>query len=259
MQAIVDSGQVVATLGHRVLGRTAAEDVVNPATGDVVVPAGKTIDERDVEAIEKANIQAMRIRSVLTCETKNGVCGKCYGRDLARGTPVNIGEAVGVIAAQSIGEPGTQLTMRTFHIGGTAQVVDQSTIESNFEGTIQIRNRNIVTDSEGRKIAMARNMQLVIVDRDGTERAVNRVTFGSRMLVDDGDTVKRGQRLAGVGPLYPSDHLGSGRRGRLRGPGRPPFGVGNHRRVDRHHQARGHRLAGQPARQRPEAGDRGQG
>ena len=104
--------------------------------------------------IEKANIQAMRIRSVLTCETKNGVCGKCYGRDLARGTPVNIGEAVGVIAAQSIGEPGTQLTMRTFHIGGTAQVVDQSTIESNFEGTIEIRNRNIVTDSEGRKIAM---------------------------------------------------------------------------------------------------------
>ncbi len=196
MQAVVDSGQVVATLGHRVLGRTAAEDVVNPATGAVVVPAGRTIDERDVEAIEKANIQAMRIRSVLTCETKNGVCGKCYGRDLARGTPVNIGEAVGVIAAQSIGEPGTQLTMRTFHIGGTANVVDQSTIESNFEGSIVIRNRNIVTDSEGRKIAMARNMQLVIVDRDGTERAVNRVTFGSRLLVDEGDTVKRGQRLA---------------------------------------------------------------
>ena len=146
MQAVVDSGQVVATLGHRVLGRTAAEDVVNPATGDVVVPAGRTIDERDVEQIEKANIQSIRIRSVLTCETKNGVCGKCYGRDLARGTPVNIGEAVGVIAAQSIGEPGTQLTMRTFHIGGTAQVVDQSTLESSFEGKIVIRNRNIVTD-----------------------------------------------------------------------------------------------------------------
>jgi DNA-directed RNA polymerase subunit beta' len=196
MQAIVDSGQVVATLGHRVLGRTAAEDVVNVATGEVVVPAGKTIDERDVEQIEKANVQVMRIRSVLTCETKNGVCGKCYGRDLARGTPVNIGEAVGVIAAQSIGEPGTQLTMRTFHIGGTANVVDQSTLESSFDGTIEIRNRNIVTDSEGRKIAMARNMQIVIVDRDGTERAVNRVTFGSRLLVDEGDTVKRGQRLA---------------------------------------------------------------
>ncbi len=196
MTAVVDSGQVVATLGLRVLGRTAAEDVLHPATGKVVVPAGRTIDERDVEQIEKANVQAMRIRSVLTCDTKNGVCGKCYGRDLARGTPVNIGEAVGVIAAQSIGEPGTQLTMRTFHIGGTANVVDQSFIESNFEGTIEIRNRNIVTDSDDRKIAMARNMQIVVIDRDGTERAVNRVTFGSKMLVDDGSKVKRGQRLA---------------------------------------------------------------
>ncbi len=196
MQAIVDSGQVVVTLGHRVLGRTAAEDVLHPGTGEVIAPAGQTLDERDVERIEKANVQAFRIRSVLTCETKNGVCAKCYGRDLARGTPVNLGEAVGVIAAQSIGEPGTQLTMRTFHIGGTAQVVEQSTLDSGFEGKIEIRNRNIVTDSEGRNIAMARNMQLVIVDRDGTERAVNRITYGSRLLVDDGDTVKRGQRLA---------------------------------------------------------------
>jgi DNA-directed RNA polymerase subunit beta' len=138
----------------------------------------------------------MRIRSVLTCETKNGVCAKCYGRDLARGTPVNLGETVGVIAAQSIGEPGTQLTMRTFHIGGTAQVVDQSTIESSFEGTIQIRNRNLVKDSEGKLIAMGRNMQIVIVDRDGTERATNRITYGSRLHVDEGDKVKRGQRLA---------------------------------------------------------------
>ena len=196
MQAIVDSGQVVATLGHRVLGRTAAEDVTAPATGEVVVPAGKTIDERDVEKIESSNVQAFRIRSVLTCETKTGVCGKCYGRDLARGTPVNLGEAVGVIAAQSIGEPGTQLTMRTFHIGGTAQVVDQSTIESSFEGTIQIRNRNLVRDSEDRLVAMGRNMQIVIVDSDGTERATNRVTYGSRLHVDEGDTVKRGQRMA---------------------------------------------------------------
>jgi DNA-directed RNA polymerase subunit beta' len=162
----------------------------------VVVPAGRTIDERDVEKIEAGNVQAFRIRSVLTCDSKSGVCAKCYGRDLARGTPVNLGEAVGVIAAQSIGEPGTQLTMRTFHIGGTAQVVDQSTLESSFDGKIEIRNRNIVTDSEGRKIAMARNMQIVIVDSDGTERATNRVTFGSRLLIDEGDKVKRGQRMA---------------------------------------------------------------
>jgi DNA-directed RNA polymerase subunit beta' len=196
MTAVIDSGTVVATLGHRVLGRTAAEDVIAPATGKVVVPAGRTIDERDVEKIEAGNVQAFRIRSVLTCDSKSGVCAKCYGRDLARGTPVNLGEAVGVIAAQSIGEPGTQLTMRTFHIGGTAQVVDQSTLESSFDGKIEIRNRNIVTDSEGRKIAMARNMQIVIVDSDGTERATNRVTFGSRLLIDEGDKVKRGQRMA---------------------------------------------------------------
>jgi DNA-directed RNA polymerase subunit beta' len=196
MQAVIDSGTVVATLGHRVLGRTAAEDVIAPATGKVIVPAGRTIDERDVEKIEAANVQSFRIRSVLTCDSETGVCAKCYGRDLARGTPVNLGEAVGVIAAQSIGEPGTQLTMRTFHIGGTAQVVDQSTLEASFEGKIEIRNRNIVKDSEGRNIAMARNMQLVIVDRDGTERAANRVTFGSKMLVEEGDKVKRSQRMA---------------------------------------------------------------
>ncbi len=134
MQAIVDSGQVVASLGLRVLGRTTAEDVIAPATGEIVVPAGTLIEEADVEKIENAKIQSMRIRSVLTCETKNGVCAKCYGRDLARGTPVNLGEAIGVIAAQSIGEPGTQLTMRTFHIGGTANVVDQSTIEFELRG-----------------------------------------------------------------------------------------------------------------------------
>ena len=129
VQAVVDAGQVIVSLGQRILGRTAAEDVKDPATKKVIVKAGELLEEKEVEAIEKAQIQEVRIRSVLTCETTNGVCGKCYGRDLARGTPVNIGEAVGVIAAQSIGEPGTQLTMRTFHIGGVAQTVDQSFIE----------------------------------------------------------------------------------------------------------------------------------
>ena len=196
VQAIVDAGQVIASLGHRVLGRTAAEDVLNHATGEVIVPRGTLIEEKEVEAIEAANVQMIKIRSVLTCETKRGVCGTCYGRDLARGTPVNIGEAVGVIAAQSIGEPGTQLTMRTFHIGGTAQVVDQSFIESNFEGTVTIRNRNAVRDSDGNLVAMARNMAVVITDGDGNERAVHRIAYGSKLHVDDGDTVKRGQRIA---------------------------------------------------------------
>ena len=131
----------------------------DPATGKVIVKRGTLIEEPHVEAISAAGVQAVHIRSVLTCETNNGVCGKCYGRDLARGTPVNMGEAVGVIAAQSIGEPGTQLTMRTFHIGGAAQIAEQSFIESNFEGTIQIQNRNITRNSDGELIAMARNMR----------------------------------------------------------------------------------------------------
>ncbi|PKQ02022.1 MAG: DNA-directed RNA polymerase subunit beta', partial [Alphaproteobacteria bacterium HGW-Alphaproteobacteria-12] len=134
VQAVIEAGDVIVSLGTRVLGRTTAEDVLNPATGTVLLPKNHLIDEADVDLIEEANVQAIKIRSVLTCEAQNGVCAACYGRDLARGTPVNMGEAVGVIAAQSIGEPGTQLTMRTFHIGGTAQVADNSYIETNHSG-----------------------------------------------------------------------------------------------------------------------------
>ncbi|MFZ0848441.1 MAG: DNA-directed RNA polymerase subunit beta' [Hyphomicrobiaceae bacterium] len=196
VQAVVDAGQVIVSLGQRILGRTAAEDVKDPATKKVIVKAGELLEEKEVEAIEKAQIQEVRIRSVLTCETTNGVCGKCYGRDLARGTPVNIGEAVGVIAAQSIGEPGTQLTMRTFHIGGVAQTVDQSFIESNFNGSVRIKNRNVVKDSQGRLITMGRNVVLSITDQSGKELATQKITYGARLHVDDGDTVKRGARLA---------------------------------------------------------------
>ena len=192
---IIDAGEVIASIGMRVLGRTAAEDVVDPE-GEVIVKAGNEIMEEDVERIEAAGIAEIRIRSVLTCETKFGVCGKCYGRDLARGTPVNMGEAVGVIAAQSIGEPGTQLTMRTFHIGGTAQVLDESFIEANQDGIVRMRNRNLGRDSSGKLIAMGRNMVVVIEDTQGNERAVHKVVHGSRFFVDDGDKVKRGTRLA---------------------------------------------------------------
>jgi DNA-directed RNA polymerase subunit beta' len=143
----------------------------------------------------------VKIRSVLTCDAPNGVCGACYGRDLARGTPVNMGEAVGVIAAQSIGEPGTQLTMRTFHIGGAAQLADQSFIESNFDGEVKIRNRNLARNSNGDLMAMARNVAIVILDRSGAERVVHRVQYGARLKVDDGDQVKRGQRLAEWDPF----------------------------------------------------------
>ena len=196
VRAIVDAGQVVASLGSRVLGRVAAEDVRDPSTNEIIVKRNEMIEEPHVERITSAGVQEVRIRSVLTCETKMGVCGQCYGRDLARGTPVNMGEAVGVIAAQSIGEPGTQLTMRTFHIGGAAQLSEQSFVESNFEGTVRIKNRNVARNSDGELIAMARNMAVVVVDQDGTERATHRIQYGSRMRVDEGDKIKRGQRIA---------------------------------------------------------------
>jgi len=195
MRAILDAGQVVASLATRILGRTTSEDL-KELDGTIIVPAGEMIQEWHIDRINAAGIQEVKIRSVLTCEAENGVCGSCYGRDLARGTPVNMGEAVGVIAAQSIGEPGTQLTMRTFHIGGAAQIADQSFIESNFDGTVKLRNPQIATNSEGDVMVMARNVAIVIVGSDGTERAVHRVQYGSRLKVKEGDKVKRGQRLA---------------------------------------------------------------
>src|SRR5256714_7811665 len=196
VQAVVDAGQIIVSLAQRVLGRTAAEDVKDPATRKVAVKSGALLEEKEGEAIEKAQIQEVRIRSVLTCETTNGVCAKGYGRDLARGTPVNIGEAVGVIAAQSIGEPGTQLTMRTFHLGGVAQTVDQSFIESNFNGKVKIKNRAVVKDSQGRLVSMGRNMAFVISDQSGKELAIQKIPYGSQLHVDDGHEVKRGARLA---------------------------------------------------------------
>jgi DNA-directed RNA polymerase subunit beta' len=196
VRAIIDAGTVVASLESRILGRTAAEDVRDPSSHKVIVKKGTLLEEPQVEAIKAAGVQELRIRSVLTCETTGGVCAKCYGRDLARGTPVNMGEAVGVIAAQSIGEPGTQLTMRTFHIGGAAQISEQSVIESNFDGTIKIKNKNVVKNSDGQTVAMARNMVIGVLDPDGTERAVHRIQYGARLLVEEDDKIKRGQRIA---------------------------------------------------------------
>ena len=194
--AVIDAGEVVVSLGDRTLGRTAVDDVVAPTTGKVIIKSGQLIEEAEAKAIEDAQVQEVRIRSVLTCETRNGVCAMCYGRDLARGTIVNLGEAVGVIAAQSIGEPGTQLTMRTFHIGGTAQVVDSSFMELNFAGKIKIRNRNVQRDSQRRLVAMGRNMAVIVQDEEGKELATYKIIQGAHLKVDEGDTIKRGQRLA---------------------------------------------------------------
>jgi DNA-directed RNA polymerase subunit beta' len=194
--AVVDGGEVIATLADRILGRTAAVDVLDPLSGEVVLPAGGLIDEDAVEQIERAGIDAVPIRSVLTCESRIGVCGKCYGRDLARGTVVNIGEAVGVIAAQSIGEPGTQLTMRTFHIGGAAQRgAEQSSVEAAFDAAVDVKNRNVVINSAGIPVVMGRNTEIVLLDDAGREKARHRVPYGARLLSDDGAQVKRGDRL----------------------------------------------------------------
>ena len=196
MQSIVDSGQVVSSLGQRILGRIALNDIIHPTTKEVLVEGGRMIIETDVDAIEKAAIQSVQIRSALTCETRFGVCAKCYGRDLARGTLVNLGEAVGVIAAQSIGEPGTQLTMRTFHLGGTAQVVDTSYLEASYDGVIELKNSHLVRNSNNNFVVMSRNLVLSIKDNNGKERFSQRIAYGARLFVDEGDVVRKGMRLA---------------------------------------------------------------
>jgi DNA-directed RNA polymerase subunit beta' len=194
--AVVEGGEVIAPLVDRILGRTAAVDILDPLSGEVVLPAGALIDEDAVDQIERAGVDTVPIRSVLTCESPVGVCGKCYGRDLARGTVVNIGEAVGVIAAQSIGEPGTQLTMRTFHIGGAAQRgAEQSSVEAAFDARVEVKNRNVVINSSGVPVVMGRNTEIVLLDEAGREKARHRVPYGARLLVDDGAEVKRGDRL----------------------------------------------------------------
>ncbi|MEA1941881.1 MAG: DNA-directed RNA polymerase subunit beta' [Pseudomonadota bacterium] len=195
IDAVVDGGDVVVSLDQRILGRTTAAEVKN-AEGEVICPADTYIDEDLAAAIEAAGVQSVFARSPLTCETRVGVCATCYGRDLARGTRVNIGEAVGVIAAQSIGEPGTQLTMRTFHIGGTAQVSEQSFIEAAHEGKIAFKNPSTVTNADGDLIVMSRNMQVAVVDKDGKERESYKLTYGTKLRVKEGDTAERGMRLA---------------------------------------------------------------
>jgi DNA-directed RNA polymerase subunit beta' len=196
MRSVIDGSEVVVSLGTRILGRHAASDIVAPSTGEIIAPAGAYLVEDLVAVIERAGVQAVKVRSVLTCDTRTGVCGHCYGRDLARGTAVNVGEAVGVIAAQSIGEPGTQLTMRTFHIGGAAQVAEQSVMESAHDGFARLVNRATVKNPAGELIVMSRQMQVIIVDGEGKERQSFKLPFGAKLKVDEGKPVKRGDRIS---------------------------------------------------------------
>lgn len=202
VRPVVDGGNVIASIGERILGRTAQEDILNPENGEVLVPKGKLIDENDVDKVEKAGVEQVKIRSVLTCESEHGVCAACYGRDLARGTPVNVGEAVGVIAAQSIGEPGTQLTMRTFHIGGAASAsAEQSNIEVPFAGILQLDNARTVVNAEGSAIVLSRNCDVVITDAQGREKSRHKVPYGTKILVKVGSEVEKGQKVAEWDPF----------------------------------------------------------
>ena len=202
VRPVVDGGNVIASIGERILGRTAQEDILHPETGEVLVKKGKLIDEADVEKVEKAGVEQVKIRSVLTCECENGVCAACYGRDLARGNPVNIGEAVGVIAAQSIGEPGTQLTLRTFHIGGAAsKSAEQASIEVPFAGILKLENGHTVTNADNHLIILSRNCDIVIQDAQGREKSRHHVPYGAKVLAQEGVEVAKGQKIAEWDPF----------------------------------------------------------
>ncbi|MDD9946902.1 MAG: DNA-directed RNA polymerase subunit beta' [Myxococcales bacterium] len=193
-----EGGEIVQTLGERILGRVALEDIVDPVTNEVLVPANGEIDEDSTSKVDEAGIERVIIRSVLTCQAQRGICVQCYGRDLARGYTVNIGEAAGVIAAQSIGEPGTQLTMRTFHIGGAAArgQIEQSNLESRSEGQVAFENANLVTRSNGEVVVMNRHAVIKIVDHSGRERERYHLTYGAIVKVKEGEEIRKGAVLS---------------------------------------------------------------
>ncbi|MCH2547858.1 MAG: DNA-directed RNA polymerase subunit beta' [Alphaproteobacteria bacterium] len=196
-KAIIEGGDVVVPLADIILGRCSAKDIKHPVNDKVIVKAGELMDEIVVDMIDEAGVEQVMVRSVLTCDSETGTCSRCYGRDLARGTRVNHGEAVGVIAAQSIGEPGTQLTMRTFHIGGAAQRgAEQSSIEATQDGMVSLSNQNIVTDSKGRHVVMSRTCELILRDENNREKARHKLPYGARLLVDQDSKVKKNAKLA---------------------------------------------------------------
>ena len=202
MESLLEGGEVLQRVGERILGRVASDDIEDPVTGDVLVSANGAINEEEVELIEKAGIEKVRIRSVLTCEARRGVCKKCYGRDLAHGHEVNLGEAVGVIAAQSIGERGTQLTMRTFHIGGTAsRRVEQSTIQPRNPGEVKFIGLKTVANAEGDLVAMNRNGEMAILGKGGREVERYPIIYGASLKVQDGQKVEPSQVLAEWDPF----------------------------------------------------------
>jgi DNA-directed RNA polymerase subunit beta' len=210
---LVEGGEIIEPIGERILGRVALEDIADPFTEEVIIKANEEIDEKFVEKIENAGLEKVKIRSVLTCRSKRGVCVKCYGRDLARGQMVSIGEAVGIIAAQSIGEPGTQLTMRTFHIGGTAsRRAEQTTLQPRNDGRVKFINLSTVRNKGGDGVVMNRNGELALVDETGRERERYPIIYGAKIKVGNGQLVKGGDLIAEWDPYtIPILTEGSGR------------------------------------------------
>ena len=192
---IIEGGNVIVSLSERSLGRVVASDVKNPINGEVIIKKNEMIDEAACEKIDAAGVKIINVYSVITCSSKEGVCAKCYGRDLSRGQMVHVGEAIGMISAQSIGEPGTQLTMRTFHVGGTASIKQESQIVTKTDGLLKIINTNLIEDSKKNLVVMGRNTQLSIEDENGMQKAVYKVPYGSKLFFQNGDKIKKNSKI----------------------------------------------------------------
>ena len=192
---IIEGGNIIVSLSERILGRVAFEDIKNPITGEIVLKKKEMIDEEICERIDAAGVKSVKVYSVITCGAIKGVCAMSYGRDLSRGKIVAVGEAIGMIAAQSIGEPGTQLTMRTFHVGGTAQIKEESQIIAHSTGKIKVVNRNVIEDSEKNKIIMGRNTQIYIEDENQRQLAVYKVPYGAKLFCDNDEVVEKGKKI----------------------------------------------------------------
>ena len=195
LSEVLEGGNIMVSLSERSLGRVIASDLKNPLTGEVIIKKGEMIDEAACENIDSAGVKNLNVYSVMTCGSKMGVCATCYGRDLSRGKMVHVGEAIGMISAQSIGEPGTQLTMRTFHVGGTASVKQESQIISNSEGKIKITNTNLLEDSKKNLIVMGRNTELSIEDENELQVASYKIPYGSKLFFQNGDKIKKGTKI----------------------------------------------------------------
>jgi len=195
LSELIEGGNIVVSLSDRVLGRSAAEDIKHPINGEILIKKKEIINEEVCEKIDAAGIKSIKVHSVMTCISDEGVCATCYGRDLSRGKLVSIGEAIGMIAAQSIGEPGTQLTMRTFHVGGTAQIKEDSHVIAHASGLVKIINRNLIEDSKKNKIVMGKNTQISIEDENGRQLAIYKIPYGSKLFCDNNENVKKGKRI----------------------------------------------------------------